>query len=212
MSHPLKYILSIAYYLLIGYFSYLMTLITLQYIPVDYTVAFLNVKVEAIQLTHYKVAFFSHVYTSIFVLILGSLQFSTWIRSRFAQLHRMLGSLYIALVLLVSSPSGLIMAIYANGGKSAQLSFSLQAILWFLVTALAFYYAKEKKWTRHSNFMLRSYALTLSAITLRLLKWVIANFLEWPPMDTYRLVSWLGWLVNLAVIEVCILYFLDNEK
>jgi hypothetical protein len=104
------------------------------------------------------------------------------------------------------------MAIYANGGIGAQLSFSLQAFLWFIFTALAFYYAKEKKWTKHHAFMLRSYALTLSAITLRLLKWGIANFLEWPPMDTYRLVSWLGWLVNIAVIEIYIFYFLDNEK
>lgn len=50
--------------------------------------------------------------------------------------------------------------------------------------------------------MWRSYALTLSAISLRLFKWGIVTVLEWPPMDTYRAVAWLGWLINLVIVEI----------
>jgi hypothetical protein len=52
--------------------------------------------------------------------------------------------------------------------------------------------------------MIRSYALTLSAITLRAWKYAITNTVEVPPMDVYRAVAWLGWVVNLGVAEYII--------
>lgn len=202
-----KNIFKIIFYLSLCYFSYLMILITLQYIPLRLNVAFLNVKEDAIQYKHYQYAFFSHVYTSIFVLIFGLTQFSKSVRARFPKIHKYLGKLYIGLVLLVASPSGLIMAFYANGGFWSQLSFTLQAVLWFLFTFLAYKYVKEGKWKLHQKFMIRSYALTLSAISLRLFKWIIVFLFEPPPMDTYKVVAWLGWLINLLIVE---LYFMKR--
>jgi len=136
------------------------------------------------------------------VLITGITPFSTFIRTTFSKVHKTLGLIYIALVLFIASPSGLIMAIYANGGIYSKISFTIQAILWFVFTYLAFSYAKNKDWEKHQKFMLRSYALTLSAISLRLFKWMIVGTFELPPMDTYRLVAWLGWVVNLALVEI----------
>ena len=49
--------------------------------------------------------------------------------------------------------------------------------------------------------MIRSYALTLSALTLRAWKWGITNSFELPPMDVYRAVAWLGWVPNLLLAE-----------
>ncbi len=204
MNFIVNRLLSISYYLLLSYFSYLMLLITIQYIPIDYDVAFLKIKQTEIALDYYKVAFFSHVYTSIFVLIIGSFQFSTFVRNRFTQLHRSLGIIYVFLILLIASPSGFVMAIHANGGFYSKLSFIIQAVLWFVFTLKAVQYAKLKNWLKHENFMLRSYALTLSAISLRLFKWLIVNTLELPPMDTYKIVAWLGWTFNLLIIELYI--------
>lgn len=64
-----KYILWGSYF----YFSFLLLLITLQYIPYNTDVAFLRIKQDEIALDYYKVAFFTHVYTSIFLMILGFL-------------------------------------------------------------------------------------------------------------------------------------------
>ncbi|WP_235296631.1 DUF2306 domain-containing protein [Portibacter marinus] len=192
------------YFATLLYFSYLMLLITLQYIPLRLDVAFLNIKYDIIDQKFYQLAFFSHVYTSIFVLLIGIVQFSSSIRIQFPKVHRLMGKCYVFLILVISSPSGLIMAFYANGGMISQFSFVMQAFIWFLFTLLALVYARNKQWTLHRNFMIRSLALTLSAITLRLLKWMIANWLEWPPMDIYRLVAWLGWLVNLGIAEIYI--------
>ncbi len=192
------------YYIGISYFTYLMILITIQYIPIDYDIAFLKIKQDEIALDYYKIAFFSHVYTSIFVLILGIFQFSTFIRNRFSRLHKTLGFAYVFLILFIASPSGFVMAIHANGDFWSKLSFVIQAVLWFVFTLKALQFAKQKAWKKHQNFMLRSYALTLSAISLRLFKLLIVNTLELPPMDTYKIVAWLGWVFNIVVVEIYI--------
>jgi len=206
MQQISKYVFSIAWYIAIGYFSYLMILITVQYIPMRVDVAFLNIKETEIALPYYKLAFFSHVYTSIFVLIFGAFQFSNYIRNKYNKFHKLSGIVYIFLILLISSPSGLIMAIHANGGFFSKLSFCIQAILWFVFTLLAFRYVLKKDWISHEKFMYRSYALTLSAITLRLFKWIIVSTIGMPPMDTYRIVSWLGWIFNLLLVEAYFIY------
>ena len=199
-----KYGAQLVYYPLILYFTYLMVLITLQYIPIDFSAAFLRIKRDEILLRHYQIAFFSHVYTGIFVLITGIFQFSTTLRQNRSGLHRTLGKIYIFFILLVAAPSGLIMGYYANGGLIGQVSFSVLSILWFGFTYLAYRYARQKKWDLHRNFMLRSYALTLSAISLRLFKWLLASAIELPPMDMYKIIAVAGWIVNLIVVEVYI--------
>ncbi|MDD2983636.1 MAG: DUF2306 domain-containing protein [Crocinitomicaceae bacterium] len=181
-----------------------MALITAQYIPVKYDIAFLNIKQDEIQLTHYKLAFFSHVYSSIFIIVLGLTQFSKTIRTRFGLIHKISGKSYIALVLLLASPSGLVMAFYANGGLIPQISFSILAILWFLFTLKALLYIKARNFQKHRAFMIRSYALTLSAISLRLFKFGIVSIFELPPMDTYKIISVLSWTINLIIAELII--------
>ena len=180
------------------YFAQLMVLITLQYVPLNYEVSFLQLKSE-ISLFHYRIAFFTHVYSSIFVLLLGFVQFIPLIRKKHKKTHRFIGILYVLIVLFLAAPSGLVMGYYGNGGIYSQLSFCLQAILWFVFTLLAFRYAKNREYTKHFDYMLYSYALTLSAITLRLFKWIIVGVWELPPMDTYKIVVWLGWMFNLIV-------------
>lgn len=181
------------------FFIYLMVLITIQYIPIDYEAAFLALKQDEIQLTHYRVAFFTHVYSSIFVLLLGVFQFSGIIRRHYSLIHKAFGKAYVALILLFAAPSGLIMGYYGNGGFYAQAAFCLLSALWFLFTLKAFLAIRARRIQVHQNFMILSYALTLSAISLRLFKWLIANTLALPPMDTYKIVVWLGWIFNLAV-------------
>ena len=64
--------------------------------------------------------------------------------------------------------------------------------------------ARDGDFVAHRAFMIRSYALTLSALTLRAWKWSINNSFELPPMDVYRAVAWLGWVPNLLLAEFII--------
>lgn len=188
----------------LGFFSYLMLLITLQYIPIDYNAAFLRIKQDEVMLPHYRLAFYTHVYSAMFALIPGLVQFSRTARIRFPALHRSLGKLYIFVVLFLAGPSGLVMAYYANGGIVSQIAFTILSLLWIFFTYTAYKKARNREFTEHQYYMYRSYALTLSAVSLRLFKWIIVNLFHPAPMDAYILVAWLGWIVNLLIAETLI--------
>ncbi|WP_348725671.1 DUF2306 domain-containing protein [Tenacibaculum sp. 190524A05c] len=199
-----------SYYLIMLYFTYLMVLITLQYIPIDFDVAFLRIKQEEIQYKHYQIAFFIHVYTSMIVLVVGLFQFSNYLRTNYLKLHKFLGRIYVVLILLFSSTSGLVMGYYANGGIYSKVSFCLLSILWFYYTFISLTSIKDKKILLHKQYTLRSFALTLSAISLRLFKFLIVYFFSTPPMTTYKIVAW-SWIINLLLVEIYI-YYLHKDK
>jgi hypothetical protein len=194
-----------------GFFSYLLLLISLQYVPLNFEVPFLKLKQEEIQLWYYNVSFFIHVYTSFFLLAVGILQFSKRIRLRKPTLHKLFGKLYVFIILFLSGPSALVMSYYANGGLVSKTAFLLLTVLWILFTFLAFQSAVKLDFVRHQKFVIRSFALTLSAISLRLFKYIIVFLFHPLPMDTYRIVSWLGWIFNLIIAEIIIIYLFRNK-
>jgi len=178
--------------------------ITLQYLPINFDVAFLRIKQNYIHLLHYKIAFYIHVFFAIFSLTAGFTQFSQKIRLKYAKIHKVLGWIYISTILLLAAPSGFIIGLYANGGLWSKIAFCLLAILWFWFTFKALLAIIKKQYKAHQVFMIRSFALTLSAITLRLWKYIIVALFEPRPMDVYQIVAWLGWLLNLVVAEIII--------
>lgn len=207
LNKYLKYIIWGSYF----YFSFLLLLITLQYIPYNTDVAFLRIKQDEIALDYYKVAFFTHVYTSIFLMILGFLQFSKTIKRKYINVHRWSGRLYAVIILFLAGPSGLVMSYHANGGIFSKTAFVILSILWMSFTFLSVYYVLKKDIINHQKFAIRSFALTLSAISLRLFKYIIVFLFQPQQMDAYRIVAWLGWTFNLLVAEIIILYFLNKR-
>jgi uncharacterized membrane protein len=182
------------------------------YIPVKNDVGFLQLKQSYIHLTAWRTAFFTHVFSSILVLAAGFTQFSKKLLRQIPKLHRALGYVYVLNILMVTGPAGLLMSFYANGGISSRVGFILLSVLWIGFTALALYHAIKKNFKLHRNFMIRSFALTLSAITLRSWKVILANFTDIPPMDRYRIIAWLGWALNLLIAELLIKYYINKKK
>ncbi len=207
----LRRLLTVGLILLYLFFCYLMLEITLQYIPFDTDVAFLRIKQDYIHLNYYKWAFFIHVYTSFFVLLAGFTQFFPSLQQRWSQIHRLSGWLYIIVVLLFAAPSGFIIGIHANGGFYGQLAFCLLALFWFFFTLIALIKIKKRDLYGHRNFMIRSFALTLSAITLRLWKYILVMLFQPRPMDVYLIVAWLAWVGNLLIAEA-IIYSLNKKE
>lgn len=160
----------------------------------------------------YLPALYGHILTSGLILFLGFLGFSQWIRAQHLQWHRRLGKLYVGLILFVSAPSALIMAIYANGGWSVKTCFVLLSVLWWLFTWQAWTSIRKKDISSHQAFMLRSYALTLSAVTLRWYSFFLGYFFSWYNLDSYVWVAWLSWLPNLVLAEIWIRTSVRNSK
>jgi hypothetical protein len=187
----------------------LMVNLTFPYLTLETDIAFLRIKqwvfkeYDGFIANLWIVAFYVHVFTSVFALLAGFTQFNR--KLLHSKLHRKVGTMYIIVVLLLSGPSGLIMGLLANGGLFSIVAFTLLSVLWWYYTFMAYKTVKQKNYEAHAKNMFRSYALTLSAITLRLWKFTIVNYIyEVPPMDLYRMVAWLGWVPNLIIAEVMI--------
>lgn len=149
----------------------------------------------------------AHSIPSCLVLFIGLFQ---WIRRpKSGLLHKRLGKIYVFLIVFVSAPSGLVLGYFAYGGISAQISFYLLSSFWAYLTYNAWQLAVEKSFDAHWQFMLRSYALSVSAISLRLYSYVFVVFFQYEGLDAYVWLTWLSWVPNLMLAE---LYIRLNKK
>ena len=186
------------------FFVYLMAGISIPYFSFRYDVGFLLTKQAVLHHSIWRQAFYIHVGTSTFVLLTGIFQFIKPLRLKKPALHRLLGKIYVIIVLFFSAPSGFVMALYANGGIWAKTSFTIISLLWWVFTLLAYIKAKNKDFKSHEAFMYRSYALTLTAITLRTYVLILPHFIHLHSNQMYTLVAWLSWVPNLIVAEILI--------
>jgi Predicted membrane protein (DUF2306) len=185
--------------------SWLMLQLSLPYTGFEKNVDFLATKQLIYHLKYWRVSFYVHVFTSIFVLLAGFTQFSGTILHRYPLLHRRMGMSYIIIVLFFSGPASFLMAINANGGLPAKASFTLLSLCWFMATLLSYYYVRKKNYAIHGEWILRSYALSVSAITLRFYAYLFDVFnIHARPLEVYITVAWLSWVPNLIIAEIMI--------
>lgn len=208
-ASDLVYLMGLAILLSIYiYLCWLMLRICLSYFPWSPTRGFLALKQDVVKFSPWQWAFKIHVASSSLILLAGFSQFWTGFRLRYPKWHRRLGWLYVLAVLVLAAPSGLIMAFYAAGGWLTQLCFVLLSVVWIIATILAVYYAVSRRWQLHRHWMIRSFALSLSALSLRswkLLLYQLAPYVSGlSPQLIYQLEAWLGWLVNLLIAEFII--------
>lgn len=192
--------------LLLGFFTFLMVRLSLPYTAMNSGVDFLTSKQRVYHIFYWRASFYTHVFTSCLVLIAGFTQFNPWLLRRHPRVHRRMGWLYLVTVVFVSGPSAFLMAWHANGGLPARASFTLLSSLWEWFTFYAGWKVIVKRdLPAHGAFMFRSYALTLSAITLRLYTYISAFLpLAASPREIYVTTAWLSWVPNLIIIEMLI--------
>ncbi len=170
-------------------------------------VDFLKTKQNVYHISYWRFSFYTHVFTSIFVLAAGLTQFNTYLQRNYKKVHRFIGYMYVLIVVFVTGPAAIVMGWYANGGLPARTSFTLLAFLWVVFTFCAWYFAVTKKFKQHRAFMIRSYALTLSAIALRIYTYSFAYFhIDAKPVEIYITTAWLSWVPNLIIAEMIINY------
>ena len=150
-----------------------------------------------------------HVLGGGLCLLIGGFQFSKRLRSNHLQLHRNLGRTYLVLVLLGGIGS-LILAPNADGGLVARIGFFILGVLWLFSGLQAYLAIRRKDVATHRAWMLRNFALTFAAVTLRIYLNVFAaigvDFSE-----SYPVVAWLAWVPNLILIEWYLALFEANR-
>ncbi len=133
-------------------------------------------------------------------LILGPFQFLASTRRAKPALHRLMGKAYVVCC-LISGTAGLILAFGAKTGPISTVGFGMLAVLWLFTTCQAWRLAVARRFIDHERWMIRSFALTLAAVTLRLYL-PFAFFAPWGYDNTYRAISFLCWMPNLIAAEI----------
>lgn len=172
-----------------------------QYSTFDLHVGFLQAKQDYIYIMAWRVAFYIHVFSSIFTLLAGFSQFSPEILKRHRWVHKLIGRIYVWDVLLINFPSALIMAVYANGYLPSKIAFFTLDCLWFWFTLKALIEVKRGNISNHRDYMTRSYALTFSAVTLRTWRLIFTSFSNFDPVTIYMIDAWMGFVPNLLFAQ-----------
>lgn len=147
-----------------------------------------------------KLAFLTHVSAAPIALALGTFQFAGGLRARFPVAHRWSGRIYVGAILL-GGISALFLSANALDRPFAATGFGALALFWITTTAIALRFALARDLHRHRAWMIRSFALTFAAVTLRvqLPFFFLVGELDYLQASNY--VAWLCWVPNILAAE-----------
>lgn len=146
---------------------------------------------------------YTHVFASAVALALGPFQFSSRLRASRIQLHRWAGRAYLGVGVLFGGLAGLYMARHAFGGIASQLGFGCLSLAWLFTGLRAFLAIRRQDVATHRRWMVRNFALTFAAVTLRL--YLPASLAAGMSFElAYPVIAWLCWVPNVLVAEVLI--------
>lgn len=157
-----------------------------------------------------QVAFYIHIVFAGIALLVGGFQFSKRLRRRFPSAHRWIGRTYVASV-LVGGVAAFVMSFFSSVAFLGLFGFGTLAVLWIWTTYRGYRSARERDFAAHQAWMIRSYALTYAAPTLRM--WLLLLlFIQLPfgvdervaEANAYAPVAFLCWLPNIVIAEYII--------
>lgn len=147
------------------------------------------------------IVLYIHIVFGVLALVIGPFTLSSKLRVKNVKRHRLLGNIYMVSILF-GGLAGLYLALNATGGWVAQLGFALLSIGWLFTMLQALVHIKKRNIQGHQKWMLRNYALTFAAVTLRIwlpLFTVLFGFNNF--QYSYASIAWLCWVPNLIVME-----------
>jgi uncharacterized membrane protein len=144
-------------------------------------------------------AFTLHAAFASIALLVGPWQFLPSVLFRRRWVHRLLGRIYVSAVALGWLAS-LPLALHAHTGAAASAGFQTLGIAWLTCTLLGFLHVRAGRIVQHRRWMIRSYALTTAAITLRL--YILgSDVLHIPLGQSYPYIAWLCWVPNALIAQ-----------
>jgi len=157
---------------------------------------------RSVYLAH-RLPLYLHIGGACLALATAPWQLSRILRQRLPGLHRATGRVYVAGV-VVGGIGGLAMAPLSFGGPVAHLGFTVLALAWLTTTGVGLAAVRRGDLARHRRWMIRSFALTFAAVTLRLylgtyLGLQAAGLAPVGYATAYAAIAWLSWVPNLAL-------------
>jgi hypothetical protein len=140
-----------------------------------------------------------HMVSGMVMLVAGALNLDPGLRLRHRVLHRWLGRAYVAAV-VIGGTAALLAAPHSYGGMVTHLGFGALAVLSIATTLLGLAAILKGDVRAHQGWMIRSYALTLGAVMLRI--YIPVSLISGARFEeAYQVISWACWVPNLVVAE-----------
>lgn len=157
----------------------------------------------------------THIALAFIALVTGFLQFVDRIRLKNPRLHRNIGRTYVVSV-FISGLLAFVLYFYDENFTKA-LAFLVLAIAWLFTTLKAYRKAIQRHYDEHRKWMIRSFALTLVAVSARILvpvilfSYVIFHGFTLPGgrmqmiEEALKVNIWVGLILNITIVEWIIL-------
>jgi len=157
-----------------------------------------------------QIAFYVHVVFGGIALLGGPIQFARGVRDRWPRVHRLIGRVSLGAI-LVAATAGLVIVPVNSAGAIGVAGFGMLAVLWGLFAILGYRAIRRRDLAQHRAWMIRAFALTYAAVTLRL--WTPLLIVLYVVTGTepdaafsaaYLWVPFLAWVPNIVVAELIV--------
>lgn len=131
--------------------------------------------------------------------LIGPFQFSKRLRRNHRKAHVWLGRTYLVAV-AASAVGGLCLSPGSLASDTLGIAFVLLALAWLHTGWQAYAAIRQRDVEAHRRWMIRNFALTYAAVTLRIqMPLLIAGGME--PVLALNVVGWTCWVPNLIAVE-----------
>ena len=187
----------------VAVFSLLLVYNTLPYFSFSGDFSFIKERGILFKNGLYHACFYIHIFAGAVCILTALIQFSRYILKKSKAIHRWSGRLYVFVVLFLGAPTGLYMAFFAKGSFWERVLFMFMAIFWFITTYYGLGTILKKNVLAHKIWMVRSYAMAMTAVTFRIYH-IVFYMLDWGHLENYELSLWISVVGNMLFAEYII--------
>ncbi|HEV2196775.1 MAG TPA: DUF2306 domain-containing protein [Candidatus Acidoferrum sp.] len=153
----------------------------------------------------------THILPAMLFMVLGPLQFVRGLRSRYPQVHRWSGRVFLTASAVVGA-SGLKLAFGKTvGGLDEKASIVLFGTFFLISLAKALWHALRREFVQHREWMIRGYAIGLAVATIRP---IMGTFFAAAlmsghapqPKEFFGTAFWIGFTLQTFAAEIWINY------
>jgi uncharacterized membrane protein len=151
----------------------------------------------------------AHILPAMLFMVLGPLQFVRGLRSKYPQLHRWSGRIFLTASAVVGI-TGLTMAFGKTiGGVDEKAAITLFGTFFLIALAKALWHALRREFAQHREWMIRGYAIGLAVAAIRPIMgtFFAAALLRGhtpEPKEFFGTAFWIGFTLQMIAAEIWI--------
>jgi len=200
LQHSVRFFGSMLFWLPVALFSLLLIYNTLPYFSFSKDFDFIQERNLLFENGVYNASFYIHIAAGAFCIGASLVQFSSYILKKRKAIHIWSGRIYVFVVLALGAPTGLFMSFFAKGSFYERALFMFMAAFWFYTTLKGFTTILKKNVLAHKIWMIRSYAMAMTAVTFRVYH-LIFYLMDWDHLENYEISLWISVIGNMLVAE-----------